>query len=323
MAGSGLIRKSLQLALIGLAVIPLVVAIASLSAHGHRWPDIIAQFSAPAVFGAILILILAILMRSHLVVAMSILLLGLNLAAVMPQWAPNRGWPEPMAPRITLYFANLFVGNNDVGAIGHSIRKADADIVVLAEMSDAVAAGLDDLLSDYPHRAVQSRPSGRLGDRLVIASRLPLVQHAARPSEAHHVVATVQTGIGPIDIIGLHLTRPWPFQYQWAQIRQVQSLAQIGRESRNPVILAGDFNSVSSARIGRQIRSEMGMTPAPAWPGTWPAQAPSALALSIDHVYYSQELALLDRRLGLATRSDHRPIIVRLTKAQTGTRSQP
>lgn len=318
MAVSGLLRQCLVLALLALSAIPLVLAAASLSGHGHRWPDILAQFTAPAVFGAVLILILAILLRSQVAVAAAILVLGLSLVAVMPQWVPSRGLPEPDAPAATLYFGNLFIGNNDIGAIGRSIREADPDIVVLAEMSDTVAAAMDGLLVDYPYRAIQPRPIGRLGDRIVIASRFPLVQHAAQPSPAHHVVATVQTPIGPIDVIGLHLTRPWPFQYQWAQILQVQSLAEMAAERRNPLVLAGDFNSVSSARIGRLVRSEMGLTPAPGWPGTWPARAPSALALTIDHVYYSQELALLERRLGLATRSDHRPVVVRLTKARTG-----
>lgn len=316
MAAYGLLRQLLALALVALSLVPLVLAIASLSGHGHRWPDILAQFTAPAVFGTVLILILAILLRSHLAIATALLVLCVNLAAVMPQWAPNRGRPVPDAPTVTIYFGNLFVGNNDVGAIGRSIREADADIVVLAEMSDTVAVAMDGLLTDYPYRAIQPRPIGRLGDRIVIASRLPLVQHAQKPSEAHHVVATVQTGLGPLDVIGLHLTRPWPYQYQWAQIRQVQSLVEIARDSRNPLVLAGDFNSVSSGRIGRQVQSEMGLTPAPGWPGTWPARAPSALALTIDHIYFGQELALLERRLGLATRSDHRPVIVRLTKAQ-------
>lgn len=318
MAANGLLRQLLALALVALSLVPLVLAAASLIGHGHRWPDILAQFTAPAVFGSLAILILAIALRSPWAVAVATLVLGLSLVAVWPQWMPSRGSPEPDAPSVTIYFGNLFIGNNDIGAIGRSIREADPDIIVLAEMSDTVAAAMDGLLVDYPHRAIQPRPIGRLGDRIVIASRLPLAQHASRPSEAHHVVATVQTGIGPVDVMGLHLTRPWPFQYQWAQIRQVQSLTAIASESRNPLVLAGDFNSVSSARIGRQIRSEMGLTPAPGWPGTWPARAPSAFNLTIDHIYYSQELALLDRRLGLATQSDHRPVVVRLTKARTG-----
>ena len=49
--------------------------------------------------------------------------------------------------------------------------------------------------------------------------------------------------------------------------------------------------------------------------GTWPAVAPSVIGMTIDQVYRSPELAVLDRRLGLRTGSDHRPVITRFAKA--------
>ncbi|MNE27421.1 hypothetical protein D3C80_1208320 [compost metagenome] len=82
-----------------------------------------------------------------------------------------------------------------------------------------------------------------------------------------------------------------------------------------PVIAAGDFNSVSSARIGRQIQTETGLIPAPSWPGTWPSALPPAFAMTIDQVWRSPDLALLERKLGRKNGSDHRPVITRFTLA--------
>src|SRR5690606_31070212 len=127
--------------------------------------------------------------------------------------------------------------------------------------------------------------------------------------------AVVRTPLGPLNVVAVHLTRPWPFQYQWGQITQVQDLAGFRQELTGPVIVAGDFNSVSTARIGRQMRDEAGLLPAPGWPGTWPAPAPATLSLTIDQVYRSPDLAFLDRGLGRATGSDHRPVVVRFTRA--------
>lgn len=319
MAADGRLRRLTALSLVVLLAGPLAIAAAGLSGFGHRWVDILAQFTAPALIGATLICLVALALRLWPVAAAGGVVLGLIVIAGLPQWAPARGQPEPGASVVTLYFANLYMGNDDVAAISRSIAEADADIVVLVEMSDAAAERIDDLLADYPHRAIEVRPSGRLGDRITIASRHPLTPHAPVESEAPHVAATVQTSLGPIDVLGVHLTRPWPYQFQWAQIRQVMDLTALVNDAAHPVVMAGDFNSVSSARIGRQIRTDMGLSPAPGWPGTWPAQTPAPLAITIDQIYHGPSLALLDRRLGRRTGSDHRPVIVRLTRARTQT----
>ena len=112
-----------------------------------------------------------------------------------------------------------------------------------------------------------------------------------------------------------HPIRSWPFQFQWGQINQVTALSGFRKTLEGPVIVAGDFNSVSSTRIGRQVRDEMGLIPAPGWPGTWPALAPSALGVTIDQVWRSPDLALVSRRLGEPTGSDHRPVVTEITRA--------
>lgn len=318
MAPSRLLRRLTILGLIGLLGAPAVIALAALSGLGHRWVDILAQFTAPALIGAVLIGLVALVLRLWPAAIAAGLVSLLTLVAVWPQWAPARGAAEPGAPVVTFYFANLYMGNDDVPAIARSIAEASPDVVVLVEMSDQATARIEDVLADYPYRAIERRPSGRLGDRITIASRRPLSARPQVAGEAPYVAATVQTALGPLDVVGVHLTRPWPYQFQWAQIRQVMHLTEVRKGMDHPVVMAGDFNSVSSARIGRQIKAEMDLVAAPGWPGTWPSQAPSPLGITIDQVYRSPDLALFDRRLGRPTGSDHRPVIIRITKARTG-----
>jgi endonuclease/exonuclease/phosphatase (EEP) superfamily protein YafD len=81
------------------------------------------------------------------------------------------------------------------------------------------------------------------------------------------------------------------------------------------VIVAGDFNSVSSARIGRQIRDDIGLKPNPGWPGSWPSKAPAPFGFTIDQVYRTPDLAVVSRSIGKRTGSDHRPVVTRFTLA--------
>lgn len=292
---------------------------AALSGIGHRWVDILAQFTSPVLLAAVGVTVVCLLVRlwpASIVGGLACVVLALS---VWPQWTPAKGVPIPDQPIVRIYSANLYVFNTDVAAMRRSIAAADADILVLVELGQAPASRLDQLLPDYPHRVLIGQ--ARAGDhaRSIIASRYPILQRLPeRPDGLSTVGATVQTPIGPINVFGVHLTRPWPYQYQWGQITQVMALAERMKDAPDyPVIAAGDFNSVSSARIGKQIQSDLGLIPAPGWPGTWPSQLPAFAGITIDQVYRSPDLALVTRRLGEPTGSDHRPVVTEFTRARS------
>lgn len=295
---------------------PLGIAGAALSGIGHRWVDILAQFTGPALIAAVVGLATAGLLRSRILIGAAFLVCGLVLAAGAPQWAPPRGGTETGSDGFTLYSANLHARNTDVEAMATSIAAADADVVVLIEVGDAPAAAIDEVLAGYPYRAANirmDRPSGAA--RSIIASRRPLQDIGLVVPGLSVVGAVVETPIGPVTVAGVHMTRPWPYQIQWEQIRQAEGLSAWARSIAGPVIAAGDFNSVSSARIGGIIKDDGGLIPAPGWPGTWPTRLPAIAGITIDQVWRTPDLALVERRLGLPTGSDHRPVITRFVRA--------
>lgn len=311
-----LTKALMRLAALALLTPPGLVAVSALSRIGHRLPDLLTQFTAPALVATAMLCGLFLLLRLWDMAALGAGVAGLLLLAVWPQWTPDHG--RSAGPQtLTVYAANLWARNEDVAAIARSIERADADVVMLIELGDAPAAQLDTILSAYPHRVAtprRDRPSGAA--RSVIASRLPL--HQVRDADGQGLAALVaqaETPLGPVSLIAVHLTRPWPFQHPYGQISQAQRLAALRAGLEGPVVVAGDFNTVSSGRIGRQIKAETGLIPAPAWPGTWPSALPASLGIAIDHVWRTPDLALVERRLGQKTGSDHRPVIVRLSRA--------
>lgn len=304
-------------ALIRLALAaPLGLALVALSGIGHRGLDLLAQFTAPALAATAAATTLLALTRLRMAALHGLAACIALLAAAAPQWNPAGPEPDAGAPIVRLYSANLWARNTDVDSILASIRAADADVVVLIELGDAPAQRLDEILAGYPHRVATpriDRPSGPA--RSVIASRFPLIPVRDRPDGLHAVGASVRTPLGLTHIVGVHLTRPWPFQEQWGQISQTMALQQVVEALNGPVVVAGDFNSVSSARIGRQVKRDLGLHPAPGFPGTWPAPLPSPLGVTIDQVYASPDLAFVSRRLGRANGSDHRPVVTEFTRA--------
>lgn len=311
-----LLRIATLLAIAGVLAGLALPGLAALSGIDHRWPDVMAQFTAPAFVLSLSFAAALLLLRKNLSAVGAVGVAALSLLAVWPQWAAPMGTPDRAARTVRLYSANVYFGNDDTAAIRRSIEAADADIVVLIELGREPAEHIDTVLAGYPHRAETIPAHHRNGvARSVIASRWPLKPGPNPNPDLHALTAVVETPLGSLNVVGVHLTRPWPFQFQWGQIKQVMALDALLQRVTGPVVVAGDINSVSSARIGRQVQSELDLAPAPAWPGTWPSAAPSALGVTIDQVWRSPDLAFVSRRLGEPNGSDHRPVVTEITRA--------
>ncbi len=311
-APKGALDALLRLALTA----PLGLGLVALGGIGQRWFDILAQFTGPAL--PVTVLASAVLALTRFKAAAlhglaACLMLGL---AVLPQWSPGGPRAAEGTPIVRLYSANVYFLNDDVAAIRRSIEEADADIVVLIELGRGPASRIDEVLEGYPHRAASMRMDTTRGpSRSVIGSRYPLSAVDDPPDGLHAVAAVARTPLGPLNVVGVHLTRPWPFQHQWGQISQTMALEAVVDGLTGPVVVAGDFNSVSSARIGKQVRRDIGLHPAPGFPGTWPSDFPAPLSMTIDQVYASPDLAFVRRRLGDPNGSDHRPVVTEITRA--------
>ena len=312
------VRLALSVGVALVLAVPLGIALAALSGVGHRWIDILAQFVGPALVIAVAMAGVATVTRLRLALLAAVGVAVLVLVAGSAQWAPSRGEPGAATDGFTLYSANLHRDNADLDSMRRSIVDSDADVVVLIEVGPEAAGALDSLLAGYPHRAIRGAEGQPAGDVLtIIAGRRPVRDLAPVVPGLSIAGAVVETPIGPVTVAGVHFTRPWPYQIQWEQIRQAQGLTAWVRATPGPVIAAGDFNSVSSARIGKLIQAESELVPAPGWPGTWPSTLPAFAGITIDQVYRSRDLALVDRHLGRDTGSDHRPVITRFARAET------
>ncbi len=309
------IAWSVRLSLAGLVATPTFMALVAITGMRNQYADLIAQFTAPALFATLGLGIILLLFRRRRWAAATLLPAAMLLIAVSPQWFPSASKPADGAASVRLYSANLWARNRDLDAIAASIRQADADVVMLIELGDATAPHLEALVGDYPHRIASpriDRPNGAV--RSVIASRYPLVA-LPRTDRMEAVGARAMTPLGPVNFVSIHLTRPWPFEESWGQISQAMFLDEMLQGLSGPVVVAGDFNSVSSARIGKMVQRDIGLRPAPGFPGTWPSSLPSALSITIDQVYASPDLAFISRRLGRPTGSDHRPVVTEITRA--------
>ncbi len=306
---------------LGLLIPAAGVGVISLSGLPYAKLDIWAQFTAPALVYSLCLGLVLLLFRRRRPAALAFLVSLVLLFAVMPQWSPRGPRPQKDAPVVRLYSANVHVDNRDVTAMRASIEAARPDIIVLVELGILTPEAREHLLRDYPHRS-SSDPAGH-GDTVaqaVIASRWPLSPVRSLSNWNQTVVGRVETPVGPVNVVATHFTRPWPYVPSIAQLRQAETLTETLHQLDSPVIVAGDFNSTSAARIGRGLRAANDLHPAPAYPGTWPTFLPSVFGITIDQVYASEDLAFVSRRIGVPMGSDHRPVVTEITRAMSASR---
>jgi vancomycin resistance protein VanJ len=223
---------------------------------------------------------------------------------------------------------NLNYANPDFASTLDAIAAADADVVLLQEVSERWRdALLERFTTAYPHRAF--RIHMRMAGGLAVLSKLPLAREElwAPPAgtgawfPAERLVVT--TPFGALQLLNVHL-RPALDRGSW--IRGYMTTREVRRKEieahwRNldrqaPTIVAGDFNEDPSGRaIGFLARQGMARVPTTG-PTTWRYRTTSGriafdlLKVDIDHVMIDDRLVASDARVLDAGTSDHRPVVV-------------
>ncbi|MDC7683859.1 endonuclease/exonuclease/phosphatase family protein [Asticcacaulis sp. BYS171W] len=287
----------LSLALLGLAGLCLIDPH---FAKGY----LIDIFSAPIFFGALIAAFIFMQVRKRLPALISVIatiVLGLSLG---PQVFPAQPSPAKDAQPVRMIFANLWIKNQTPARLLDWVEAENPDIVAVVEAGPLANATLAASLEKrYPHVV-------RRYDTLIF-SRYPLSKGRPRPVGYSLITTEVSAPSGKFTLAVAHLTRPWPFTAPDDQPAQFNRLAaDLKDETPEDIVLVGDFNTTPSASAMRDFSHEVGLTPAAAPVGTWPAVLPGMFRVGIDNILAGKKLSLQHRKAGPYYGSDHRPVRV-------------
>jgi endonuclease/exonuclease/phosphatase (EEP) superfamily protein YafD len=252
--------------------------------------------------------------RAAGVVGLSAVLLGITL---LPFYT---GRVESEAPRtLRVMQANILYGSDDYAGVLDAVRAADADVVVLLEVTLAWAAELTALSEAYPYSRMRAR-SGAFG--LAVFSRLPVEEwQELEPAGAGApaILARISVDGRAVNILAAHVFPPVSAGRAAMRNRQMAALAGIARAQTGPVVLLADLNATPwSSHFKRMLRdgvlrdARRGYGVKPTWPTFWPA----VLRIPIDHCLITPDIAVQSFRTGPPTGSDHLPIIVDLVLSE-------
>jgi endonuclease/exonuclease/phosphatase (EEP) superfamily protein YafD len=238
-------------------------------------------------------------------------------AGVGPRAVPSRQ-PAAAGPVLRVLTANLLAGRAAPGAVVELVRRQDADVLFVQELTDDAAArlqraGLGELL---PYRVPEPAPSGTQDS---IYARYPLRgEPPAAPAGAGRCAARLDLPSGPfVQLTCIHAVPPRPAWGPGAAARWRSELAALPAPGDSPCVLAGDFNAtLDHAQFRRLLRRGYADAASGAGHGlslTWgprPGQRPALLA--IDHVLIDRRCAVLTTSAHSLPGSDHRALYAEL-----------
>ncbi|MGH9895447.1 MAG: endonuclease/exonuclease/phosphatase family protein, partial [bacterium] len=246
---------------VALAYSALVLSwnLARLTPLARLGPFELADTFAWLLFVPLPILVLVVLLRREWRVAAAFLLPSVAFAIEYgPQYAPHR---VVRGTALRVATANVYDRNRQPDALADALRRLDADVLAIQELSTPMGKYLAEVLGDryrfrslYPHRG-----SSGLG----VFSRLP-IRRSTRPElgrDGCRCQVVVLGSIGEaVTIINAH---PRPPSRSWGldashQEATIDALLQRVRDSTNPVVVAGDLNVADRHYLYRRIRRHLG-----------------------------------------------------------------
>ncbi|MBB3998506.1 endonuclease/exonuclease/phosphatase family protein [Aureimonas pseudogalii] len=299
------------------AALATIAALSVVEPFAVRFP--VAAQLAPIVAAPLLLVALAlVILRRRARPAVLVVLAAAALWSAFDRWQAVSQGPADLQSRadavFTLVSFNAFHANERAADAVPYLLASGADAVLLLE-AEGFATSLPVLSTVYPYRI---GCDGRSKCDMLLLSKHP--PKAAWTASLGAVPASryVQFGIDfdghPLTLVGVHLTKPW---FDDLAAIELSVLAERVSRLREPVLLAGDFNTLPWSPQLADWARRTGFVFSGSYVGTWPA-ALGALRLPIDHVLARGATILSVEAMPGSFGSNHRGLVTRFAVPRGG-----
>lgn len=283
--------------------IPLSITLTDLPSH------FVLQYVVAVIVGLILALLFKMRRRYFILLGFSFIL---NIATLAPYI--DRSAPIDTAGLKTFKImqVNTLYLNHNTALLEEQIRQENPDIITVVEANDNFVTMFKALTDLYPHQDAHPRNDAR---GLAVLSKYPLeavavTAYAEPVTPAQTFSVTIHDK--PIRFVSMHPYTPVRnLDKRDAHMAAIAKAYAAPQET--PLVIAGDFNATPWSPAMKQFMRDTGLQNARQGRGilpTWPRWLPHAFfRIPIDHVLVSDQLRVIDYKLGTDTGADHLPTI--------------
>jgi endonuclease/exonuclease/phosphatase (EEP) superfamily protein YafD len=245
----------------------------------------------------------------------TIVLLSLHVTWVLPSFTGAVPEAASGTPRLRVMTHNVLHGGTAPRDVLAAVERADADVVVLQEVTRALWGRLrvQGLASSHPHAAGLAEDGHH---DTVVVSRRPVGRGEPLRTVGDSLLVPVRLGERTVELLAVHARYP-ELPKAWREDHA--AIAATARRER-PALLAGDFNATYDHGTMRRYRG-LGYRSAAellntGWQPTWPDHGhrrvlgvPLPRMVHIDHVMVDRHLTALTVEHLEVPGSDHRAVV--------------
>ena len=196
--------------------------------------------------------------------------------------------------------------------IREMILSEKPDIVQFQEFSPQMQDKIKTLSSILPYSTELNKPKGPFGS--LILSKYPLTN--TKVDNNHAVITNLILNETKISIVGIHLLTGGTKKNFNNSLQQINHLKTIISNTNKNLILLGDLNMTSTSKRFSKFLKETNLYTYTSYKNitsTWPAFMPNFLGIQIDHIIFSKNIKMVDKKTSNSFGSVHRPLIVELS----------
>lgn len=281
----------------------------------HRFLDLLSHFQVQYLCGSAMLGLLLVTLRSWRWALVCLLLVIMTGVRVAPWYGAGDATGAGQKPNLRLMLFNILQTNDRYEEAVNHVLQVDPDVVILQEVNQAWLEQVQELARTRPY--TQYIRGGVLRGTAIF-SRFPLTDgriEAFGDDLTPGYSATLEVEGTKIYFTVCH---PWPpanVDGYRARNRQLEFVGKAVARQLGPRILIGDLNVTMWSPHYQLLEERTGLRNARKGFGvlaSFPMDELFLARVPIDHCLVSDEIRVVDCRLGEPGGSDHAPLIVDL-----------
>lgn len=308
---------------LGRVALVLAAAASVFGFAGSLWWafDLFAHFRPQYLIAALLLAVFFAFARLPLWAAAALAVAAANTVPIVPLYLQSaRAGPPAAASPLRLMSFNVFAFNRDYERMLRYVRRELPDVLVLLEITPEWVPAVRELATQYPYQWINA---GDPVTGIAMVSRQRPSDAATLDLAQHGVPAYLLTfarGGSAVSVLGTHLNWPLGARASAARNAQLDAIARLAKTHAHPLVVIGDLNITPfSSRFTRTLREGalQSCVPGAGFTPTWPARF-VPLYIQIDHCLASAGVHAWNFKVGDYLGSDHYPISVEVSPADSG-----
>jgi endonuclease/exonuclease/phosphatase (EEP) superfamily protein YafD len=316
-----------KLAVLALGLMLLLVAVAvGSSVWGVTfWAERLSHFQIQYWLGSLLLLMLIMLGKQKILFLIGLVCVALLSVNLMTWYMPVNHRSTPL---VKVLSSNVWAYNQNYPALLDLIRKENPDIAMFYEMTPAGQQQLDTLKDILPCSV------GRNTENLICTKLSLNGTKVLFNSPSYHntiIIENLRQRDRAFTLVATHPSSPQTKEYFLGRNQQLTNLSAYIANSKEPLIMGGDFNMSMWSPFYRQFVEKTGVVNSRQSFGVIPTWSPAKirslptflqpwLSVPIDYIFTKSgkfELRTTSMKAGTYIGSDHLPVIAEIGVADS------